>query len=284
MLLNTNPLWRIVSSAYAGENLELGSKKLEVYIPETSGFTNGEITAHRVMLETEGVDYKGNHYTVQIVTTNTIEASWRQQGGNRITPPDVRRGERIDIWQYENLDQYHWTASEESIGLRRLETATFAYSNTKDEEVTDIDETNSYNVKVSTHQKVIELNTTTSDGEPFTHHIQIDTKNGNMHYRDSAGNYIQVEAAAARITLENSAGTSTILDGENLSLNATAAINLNCKTLNITADTVNETAANRNNNGNLNVKGRLKNNDVDVGSTHTHPGVRAGGDRTSTPS
>lgn len=295
---NTNPLWRIVSRGYSGENLELGKKTLEVFLPEMSGFTEGEITAHRTVLKTDGVDYRGNPYTVEIVTANTIEAIWRSSGGNRVTPPDIRRGERVDIWQYENIDKYYWVANDDDGHLRRLETATWAFSNTQDENTKEIDETNSYNVQVSTHQKQINVNTTMSDGEPFTHHIQIDTKNGNMHYRDSAGNYIQVEAGSNTITVENAAASSVVLAGPDVSITAPNELNLKCKTLNIDADviqersstktvkssTITENASSKTVNADVSTKGALKNNGKNVGSSHVHGGVKSGGSNTGGPS
>lgn len=301
-----NALWRNVSMGFAGENLTLGSKYLEVFMPETSGFSDGEITSHVATVTTSGVDNRGNSYQCEIKTTNTIKARWRSNIPNRITPPDIRRGERVDIWQYENTDMYYWTATGDSEDKRRLETVTYAFSNTTDEATETIDETNSYNFQISTHQGQINLNTTKSNGEPLTHHIQIDTKNGNMHYRDSNGNYIQVEGKDKRITLENGDGSQVVLDGENASLVAKQDISLDCKNLKIKADTIEAHATTTNLNskfnilgntnvkgnigvmggwsvtgdsvstGNFNHKGKITNNGVSIGSDHRHNGVETG--------
>lgn len=295
---NNNPHWRIVSRAYSAENLELGSKILDVFIPEVSGFIDGEVTAHRTTLQTNGVDHRGNPYTVAITTANSIQATWRQMGSNRVTPPNVRRGERIDIWQYENVDKYYWSASGEDDHLRRLESATWAFSNTKDEGTKEIDESNSYNFKVSTHEKIIDLNTSQSDDEPYSHHIQIDTKNGNMHYRDSDGNYIQVEAKTRTITMENADGSKAVLEGQNATLHAPNEVNIKCKTLNIDAESINEKVNNKSTrastiteeantkqvNADIKTSGTLTNNDKNVGGDHVHGGVQGGGSTTSGPS
>lgn len=318
---STESNWRKISKAYAGENLELGSKDLEVYIPEFSGFTDGEITSDLVPINTDGEDHEGTPYAVEVLTSNTIAATWRQNGSNRITPPDIRRGEAVDIWQYGTVDKFYWSPSGDTDNLRRLETVTWAFSNTQDEDTEELDENNSYNFQVSTHQKVVSFNTSNSDGEPYTHHIQIDTKNGNMHYRDSKGNYIQVEAESNRIIMENASGSKADVHGEDISITAPNNINLKCTNLNIEAQSITETVSTKSTEastisetatskdiqspvnvtgnvsvtggmgvsgnstvrGNIESHGTLTNNGKDVGSTHRHGGVDTGNGSTSTP-
>lgn len=291
--IKTNPenLWRVVSRGYAAENLELGQNMLEVFCPELSGFADGEIVAQAHALTTQGFDDTGNNYTVKIITTNSIKTKWRQQGTNRITPPCIRRGERIEVWQYADTDMYYWTPSGEDDHLRRKETVTWAFSNTTDESTEELNPENSYWAQVNTHEKIVALETSQSDGEPYKHAIQIDTKNGNFHYRDSAGNYLQVEAGGNKITIENGDGTVITLDKADATLKVPGNLTIDCGSLNIKTGTMEVGASAIQTNaksvgisGNIQTTGKLTNNGTNVGSGHVHGGVRSGGDSTRTPS
>ena len=291
--IKTNPenLWRVVSRGYAAENLELGQNFLEVYCPELSGFADGEIWSEPKDFITQGQDSRGNNYTVQITTKNSIKTQWRQQGSNRITPPCVRRGEKIEVWQYADADTYYWTPSGEDDHLRRKETVTWAFSNTEDETTKELTPENSYWGQVNTHDKVVTFETSQSGGEPLKHTIQIDAKKGNFSYSDSAGNYVQVEGADNKITVENGDGSKLILDKGHAQWIVPGNIDIKCGNLNIEtgamkihAGSITEEANSVAIIGDTSVQGNLTNNSKNVGSGHTHGGVERGGASTNAPS
>lgn len=283
-------LWRVVSRGYAAENLKIDDVYLEVYCPELSGFADGEINSDPVEFTTQGVDDRGNNYTCKIKTTNSIRTKWRQQGTNRISAPCVRRGERVEVWQYADADMYYWSTTGEDDALRRLETVTFAFSNTQDESTKELTPENSYWTTVNTHEKIIALETSQSDGEPYKHAMQIDAKTGNFHYRDSANNYIQVEAASNTITVENGDGVKVVLVGANAEIFAPGDLGIKCRNLRIdaksismNADNVATTASKNTLTGDLETTGAVSNNGKNIGSSHRHGGVESGGSSTSGP-
>lgn len=288
-------LWRIVSRGYAAENIDIDGNLLEVYCPEFVGFTDGEITNAIQELSTTGTDDRGHNYTVKISTAATIKCKWKPQGSNRITAPNIRRGERVEVWQYADADVYYWSTTGEDDNLRKLETVTYAYSNTKDENVKELTKENTYNIIISTHQKKVEINTSKSDGEPFAHTLQIDTANGVFTYTDHAGNIIQVNSSGTQIFIENAAGSKYVMDNGNISITAPQTISLdansvviNAKSMNASAKTVNITGettvkGNTTMNGGLDVKGAMTHDGTNVGKTHTHGGVERGRFRTDTP-
>ena len=74
------------------------------------------------------------HNRFAIQTTNAIRAEWLGDSTNRITPPDVRRGEKVQIFQYSNVDKYYWqTITQPGVNVRKKETIVEAISNTTDE-------------------------------------------------------------------------------------------------------------------------------------------------------
>lgn len=275
-------LWRVVSRGFAANNVELDSNILEVYCPELTGFADGEINSDTKELTTQGMDDKGKNYTVKIVTANTVKAKWKPNGTNRITSPDVRRGERVEVWQYADADMYYWSTTGEDDNLRRLETVTHVFSNTKDENTKELTKENSYAMTVSTHQKKVEFSTSKSDGEPFNHTLQLDTKIGLFTYKDDIGNIIQVNSDANQIFIENADGSKVVMDGGKISVTAPASIDLNAPTVTINGENFISNAHTRLNDGTT-TKGSLTNNGKDVGSGHTHSGVSSGYSNTKAP-
>ena len=275
-------LWRVVSRGFAAENKELDDIWIRVYCPELSGFASGEITSDIVEKSTQGVDAMGHNYTCKIKTSNTIKAKWRQQGTNRVTAPDVRRGERLEIWQYADADVYYWSNTGEDDHLRRKETVSWAFSNTEDESTAELTKDNTYGFTVSTHQKKVEMTTSKSDGEPFAHTVQLDTKRGLFTYKDDKGNVIQVNSEDDQIFIENAAGSQVVIDGGVIKILATDRIEMKAKTVNLEASEFNVNAK-TNINGDVSTKGSLRNNGTNVGSTHKHGGTKRGDSNTDTP-
>lgn len=308
----------IKSIGYAATNLPLDSKMLEILPVEDLSYVDGEINDARDEVEETGVDAKGNAYTDKIETSNSMVAEWLQWGSNRYSPPNVRRGERVLIWQYGDADKYYWSSLGMDDHLRRRETVVLTLSNTADESTKEINSTNSYSVIASTHTKEVTIQTTKTDGEPFAYIIKLDTKNGLFVVTDDMDNQISLESAEKRITLVNGSGTSVVLDKKNIKMDAIETIDINGKNVNINATnlTTNATthsvtatthsikastagiSAGKFNMGGGSIdmggsglivgtgsqfNGTILNNGVNIGSTHTHHGVRSGGDTSGTP-
>lgn len=308
----------IKSMGYAAANLELNSKLLEVYPVEEFGYTDGEITDERETIEETGIDSKGNTYSSKIETSNSLVAEWMPLGSNRFSAPNVRRGERVILLQYADDDKYYWVTLGMDDHLRRRETLIFNLSNTVDESTKEINSTNSYSVIFSTHTKELTVQTTKTDGEEFAYILKLDVKNGLFVITDDINNQISLESKEKRITLVNASGSSVVLDKKNIKLDAIETLDLNAKNVNInatnlttnstthsvTATTHNITAAT----GGLNVgkysmgggsidmggsglivgtgsqfNGTIMNNGVNIGSTHSHRGVKSGGDTSGAP-
>ena len=278
------------SIGYAGANLELDTKMLEVYPVEEYGYTDGEINDTRESIEETGVDAQGNSYSDKIETSNTIVAEWLQWGSNRYSPPNIRRGERVILWQYADADKYYWTAMGMDDHLRRRETAIYNFSNTTDESTKEINSTNSYSIIISTHTKEITIQTTKTDGEEFAYIVKLDTKSGMFVITDDINNQITLESKEKRITLVNASGSSVVIDKKNIKIDAIDTIDINAKSVNINASIHNINASTTTNTsgkyslvGEVQMTGTVTNNGINISSTHTHGGVKSGSSSSSTP-
>lgn len=161
------------------------------------------------------------------VSTNKINAIWRPTGNtNQITPPNVYRGESVDLYRYGNTQQYYWDKTQHEHNLRGREKVITAYSNREggdpNEEAT-LD--NSYTVEFNTKDKKIEIKTATNDGEACGYTININTKDGIVTIQDTVEN---------SIVLNSPEGTLTGNIKEKITLN-TKEIEFNCENMVVNA-------------------------------------------------
>lgn len=221
-------------------NKEPYTPLLEVFPIETMSYVDGEITDAQETTEAEGEDAFGQSYTESVKSSNTLRATWFPFGSNRLTPPDIRRGERVLLWRYADTDQYYWTTTGLDDFLRRLETVVYAWSDTTDESVKKLTIDNSYYVEVSTHKQLVTFSTCKSNGEPFAYKFQFNTKKGIVILMDDIGNYIELDSKERSIVMRNADDSILSLDKTIALLKTDAEINLVTKAYTLkctTADT-----------------------------------------------
>jgi hypothetical protein len=196
--------YRVVSIGIAAENKALDTHILPVVPIEMFPLVNGEVMESLEEVDVSGLNQKDIEYTVKIKTTSTLTCEWMPHGSNRVTSPDVRRGERLLIWQYADSDKYYWSPMGMDDDLRRLETVIYAWSATPEIDA-DLNLTeNMYSLEVSTHGKHLTLHTTRADGEPFEYTMQLNTEAGIFFLTDQDGNSIQLDSANRVIKSKNS--------------------------------------------------------------------------------
>lgn len=214
------------SIGYVAENKSLGSKIIKVTPVETIPMVDGEIKSSPSPLEDSGVDSDGNSYTVKVSSDNAIEAKWLPFGSNRMTAPDVRRGERVMLWRYADAEQLYWTDLGFDEHLRRLETVIMSISGTQDEGTEALDPDNTYYLEASSHNKSITLRTSQKNGEFTRYTFQFNLADGAVTLADDLGNFFELDSAETKLTLQNVEGTMISLDKQNIIGNAPKNIDL----------------------------------------------------------
>lgn len=223
MLLSDNAdlTWsklRFYSVGIVAQNKTLGSKDIQVTPTEETPFIDGEVTATPSENTATGTDASGATYTASANSSLAIQATWLQfSASNRITAPDVRRGEKVMIFQYADADKYYWTEMLDGQKLRRLETVIYSFSASRTED-DPVSPNTQYFLEVNTHKKHITLHTCKADGEPFGYDIQLDTKNGKLLITDDTGNYIHLDSSDRRIELYNTDGSHYDMRQDNLTV------------------------------------------------------------------
>ena len=224
--LDTQSQLQFHSVGIVATNKELSEHFVEIIPIEFSTFMSGEILDHAEEYETNGEDYHGKSFDVKIDTTVSLRAKWLPLGQtNRITPPDIRRGEQVLIYKFGDVDEYWWVDMMQYKHIRRLETVIWAFSNNREENIED-DPESTYWVEMSTHKKIIHIHTSKNDDEPFIYDIQINTKDGRIVIQDDDLNYIFLDSAARHIRVHNKDSSYIEMDKRVINIHSLDEINM----------------------------------------------------------
>lgn len=218
------------------QNKAVGSNDILVTPVELFPHMDGEFRSNPSIIQAKGTDSDGKNYEVSAMTDITLTASWYPETGNRVTAPDVRRGERVKLYQFANQDKYYWRESGLDNNLRRQETVTHVYNNNPNPDGDNAAPTpeNSYYTEVSTHTGQVTLATNKNNGEPVAWTIQVNTKEGVLNVVTDNGHEFSLDAVALAMLAQLSTGTKVELNKNNLSMVAPETLDVQAKTIDFT--------------------------------------------------
>jgi hypothetical protein len=214
----------------AAENLALNSYELEITPLEHTPMADGELTTNAQTSTTQGIDLTGVQYQTQMTSSGTIRATWLPLGQpNRMTPPNVRRGEEVVVYRFGDVDKFYWNTARNDLMFRRLETVVWAISG----EVIEgkkVDQTNSYFVEFSSHKKTITISTSTgkANGEKVSYQVLLDPGNGIFSIKDDLDNSMFLDSTQNQWHIQN--GDGSFLDITKKAMSGMAADSISWKT------------------------------------------------------
>lgn len=197
------------------EHKRKGSKEIEVIPLDDQPFQEGESISDIFTLETQGKDASGKTYSAKVDTSKSIMATWLSTDANRMTAPDVRRGDIVELYTFYDTQQYYWKEAEDNGKRRRMEQVTHRYSATDDESVKELDDTNSIKVDLNGETGTYTITLPKIGKAKVSQTIQFDSQNGNIVIADSNNNFIQLEEQG-KVSFANSKGSFIELDLEDI--------------------------------------------------------------------
>lgn len=233
---------------------QTNTDEIMVYLPSMAPAADGRVVATAKEVEKKSQNAYGEETTSRVLTSNTFPAVWRSMGdSNRITPPDVREGSQVSIYQVSGQNTYYWTTFGVNAETMRLETVVMGYSaNPALNDDTPFDINNFYTLTVSTHEGFAAFRTTQSNGEKAAFEVKIDGMNGRIAIGGSGKNYLVKDDVEKSLTYVNADGTIFNVEKKKVRVYAkdsvsfsadeqfnilTKVFNLKCKSINIEADT-----------------------------------------------
>ena len=249
-------LLKVYSIGKVAKNLEPGSDIIEVIPIEDMPMLDGELTSNATTYAANAASSSGENYSVELQATATLSAHWLPVGqANRLTCPNVRRGEEVVIYRFGDADMYYWNTTRNDLRFRKLETIVFGISATSDEDA-EPNADNTYIAEFSTHKKLLHLHTTKANGEPFEFDITLDTGNGIFEMKDDIGNRFFWNSGQNHIRFENSVGSFLELLGNVINQHSDSEWNATTGTANFTFDQFNIKATTEHD-GDITHKGNL---------------------------
>ena len=181
---------------------------------------SGTVESVQMALTDQGVNAKGETYSVQLETANYVEASWLSMSSNRRTPPDVVTDEQVLLWQVGDAEEYYWTSLGRDDSYRTLESVIYAIAATPEKNDEVIDGDNSYFLEISSHNQRILLSTSKKNSEYCRYQFSFDLNRGIVTLHDDRGNQLCLDTKNTRLTLRNADQTHIVLDKKNITFTA----------------------------------------------------------------
>ena len=185
---------------------------------------SGTVESVQMVLKDQGVDAKGEPYSVQLETANYVEASWLSMSSNRRTAPDVVTDEQVLLWQVGDTEEYYWTSLGRDDSYRTLESVVYAIAATPEKNDDPIDGDNSYFLELSSHDQRILLSTAKKNGEYCRYQFSFDLNKGIVTLHDDRGNQLCLNSRDTQIVLRNADQTHIVLDKKNITFTAAESL------------------------------------------------------------
>lgn len=148
----------------------------------------------------DNVEYLTTDENIVIESTSFLLATWINKN-NRITPPNVCRGERVIIYRYSNNDEFYWETELTDLKLRKKEHIVYTFSakpklDDKEDPLKD-----RYTVTFSSKENRLSIHTTNKYGEYTTYDINLFTKKGYLEILDGKTNSIKLDSVKSAFTI-----------------------------------------------------------------------------------
>lgn len=206
--------FRPIAIGVVSKNKKRKSVEIVATPIERLPYVDGELVGNVETQEYSASGKDGAESAGVAFVSNDLPCTWLPES-NRLTAPDVRRGERVIIYQYSENDKYYWR----DIGdnhLRRLETVVYAINANPSLEQDGTDPSNLYFLEISSHSKTITLQTSKKNGEYCTYALQFDLANGKVVLEDDLKNHFVFNSKDTLMQFKNRLNTRFELNKQDI--------------------------------------------------------------------
>ena len=196
------------------------NKIIKVTPHEWLNMRDGELTDNPQSMTFKSQDAQGNETQGGFITNNAVPATWLPAGSNRLTPPTVRRGMRVELFRTGDQAKFYWRYMGLDDNLMKLETFIWGISaHTQEQnmgETMELNPDNMYWFEISSHSKKISMQTSKANGEPFRYEHFFDLEKGEFMVTDDVGNFLNLVSGQKLIHLQNGDGAFFKLDRKDI--------------------------------------------------------------------
>lgn len=302
---------------------QTGTKEIMVHMPKNSPMADGRTVAHVESKEESAVNANGEPINVSTMISNVRPAQWNSFGEpNRLTPPDVREGSQVSLYQVGGQSTLYWTTNGFSGETHRLETIVWGFqANPNIDENTEFNVDNFYTITTDTRSGFMAIRTSKANNEKSGFEVKIDGGNGRIEAVGSNKSGIVMDDFNSKFIYTNREETLIGVDKKKVVIDApdsilfngdesvsvkTKVFTLQCEEINIQAKNAKVAIGTTDWEGEVNLTGNLNHtgntkqtgNTVSTGivqglsgvktaltdlDTHGHLGVEGGNDTSGPP-
>jgi|AGFT01.1.fsa_nt_gi hypothetical protein len=157
-----------VGQSTVASTKETNSHEIMVYSPLLFPTADGGVTADVARVKKEGVDAQGKKVNTDMLKSNkVVPATWKPIGEpNRLTPPDLREGSQVNLYQFSGSSEYFWTTFGFAAETMRCETIVYGWNAMPtDNEDSKYDLSKYYTMIVDTRTGQMSLRNSNANGE-----------------------------------------------------------------------------------------------------------------------
>lgn len=223
---------------YVTEDKAEDSFEIEVFPIEVLPTADGDLTKiDSSSFSTK--DRDGSTTNVKYDKANTVPATWYPNGEqNRITAPDVCKGDIVELYTFGETDEYFWCTYAHNQSLRKREKVLYYFSN---KEGVGGDTSNGYFLLVDTRNKQVHLHTANNDGEACGYDLLLNTRDGTLSISDTLNNSIILASTQGKLSITTNDDIilktkRVTVNCEESTVNASKSCKINTGTMTIKSD------------------------------------------------
>lgn len=212
--MEINSQLRFTSLGIVAADKNENSKFISVHLSEHLPFYEGDVTNDITNIEFKGKDHHGKEYKHTLQKGMTVKAEWKGSP-NRITSPNVRKGETVEIYELGGENRFFWAETANNNHLRRAEAVTWAFNASGTPVDSDEPPTasNHYTATIDGKDGHITLATSLANKEKAQYVMQMHGKEGHLSMSDNKGNLFQIDSADGTVTIKNGSGSKVVMHG-----------------------------------------------------------------------
>lgn len=179
-----------------------GSRDILVYLQDTRPYDSGVLKPTTQKVKFQTTDGQQGTAVGEATESNVVRAVYKGSTDSDM-PPDVVKGEMVEITQDANTSTLYWSASGRTTSNRSRERKEMRAAN-QEGYVKNLDDGNSYFIRIDTlTTKEIRLQTCMSDGEKFAYTIVINPAESKLSICDNENNEICIDSQEEHIFVRN---------------------------------------------------------------------------------
>lgn len=203
-----------------------GSNELMIIPIERMSMEKGLFKDIKKEYDVKAPDIHGILKAEKIEGGTALKATWLPIGdGNRMTAPDVRKNETVEIFRYRDTELYYWNTVFRETGIRRLEHVIYAFGNLPDG-FAPLDRDSSYILEFDTKTKRIAITTSKSDGEAFKYMLEISPGTSTLTLTDNVGNSVGIISDSGTVFMQNADGAGISFTGSSGKITAPGGLSI----------------------------------------------------------